>query len=279
MRKMDMSQFAAMNMIYNRYTFEYFLDSMDRLSIRSFELWTGAPHPNNLVPSMRETAGLKREVQRRGMKIVCLTPEQCLYPHNIAVKNPELREYSVRYFNDYVDMASELEVDKMLCCAGWGDYDDDVEESWKRSFDSLERMLEHAKRRGVQLAFEILCPSESNLVYDLDGVNRMMDHFQDDLFMLCVDTVPIRLSGSTLEEFFETFGGRICHVHMTDGTPTGHVPTGKGEHPIGHYLDVLGKYDYDRYITLEIGNPAWATRPHEATEFSFKTVRNMIDGK
>ena len=276
MKKIELKQFAAMNMIYNRHTFGYFLDSMDRLGIGNFELWTGAPHPNNFVPSMRETAGLKREIARRGLKVVCLTPEQCLYPHNIAVQNPQLREYSVNYFNDYIDMASELEIDKMLCCAGWGDYDDDVEESWKRSFESLEKMLERAKRRGVRLAFEILCPSESNLVYDLDGVKRMMDHFRDDMFGLCVDTVPVRLSGSTLEAFFDAFGKRICHVHMTDGTPTGHLPTGKGEHPIGHYIDVLGRYEYAGWITLEIGNPAWQDRPHEATEFSFNTIKKHI---
>lgn len=276
MKTIELKQFAAMNMIYSRFTFEYFLDSMDRLGVKSFELWTGAPHPNNFVPSMRETSGLKREIARRGLKVVCLTPEQCLYPHNIAVKNPELREYSVNYFNDYIDMASELEIDKMLCCAGWGDYDDDVEESWKRSFESLEKMLERAKRRGVRLAFEILCPSESNLVYDLDGVKRMMDHFRDDLFGLCVDTVPVRLSGSSLEAFFDAFGKRICHVHMTDGTPTGHLPTGKGEHPIEHYIDVLGERGYEGWITLEIGNPAWQDRPHEATEFSFNTIKEFI---
>ena len=276
MKTIELKQFAAMNMIYSRFTFEYFLDSMDRLGVKSFELWTGAPHPNNFVPSMRETSGLKREIARRGLKVVCLTPEQCLYPHNIAVKNPELREYSVNYFNDYIDMASELEIDKMLCCAGWGDYDDDVEESWKRSFESLEKMLERAKRRGVRLAFEILCPSESNLVYDLDGVKRMMDHFRDDLFGLCVDTVPVRLSGSSLEAFFDAFGKRICHVHMTDGTPTGHLPTGKGEHPIEHYIDVLGERGYEGWITLEIGNPAWQDRPHEATEFSFNTIKELI---
>ncbi|HIU34180.1 MAG TPA: sugar phosphate isomerase/epimerase [Candidatus Pullichristensenella excrementigallinarum] len=276
MKAISIRQFAAMNMIYNRHSFSYFLDSMEKLGISNFELWTGSPHPNNFVPSLRETQNLGRTLRQRGLHIVCLTPEQCLYPHNIAVRDDQLRAYSVKYFTDYLDMAGELGVDKMLCCAGWGDYDEDVEEAWKRSMDSLEIMLRHAHKAGVELAFEILCPSESNLVYDLATTKRMMEHFQDDLFRLCVDTVPIRLSGSTLEEFFETFGKRICHVHLTDGTPTGHIPTGLGEHPVAHYLEVLQTYEYDRFVTLEIGNPAWLTKPHEATEISFNTIQKLL---
>ena len=277
MKQLKREQFAAMNMIYSRYSFGYFLDSMDRLGIHAFELWTGGTHPNNFVPSLRAAAPLKKLLRERGQTVVCLTPEQCLYPHNIAVKDPELRRFSVDYFLDYIDMASELEVDKMLCCAGWGDLDDDPEASWQRSIDSLGIMLDRARERGVTLAFEILCPFESNLVFDIAGVRRMMDVFRDERFGLCVDTVPMRLSGSTLEDFFREFGPRICHVHMTDGTPTGHIPTGTGEHPIGQYIETLGAFDYSGRITLELGSPAWQEKPEEATRISFDTIRQYIN--
>jgi len=45
----------------------------------------------------------------------------------------------------------------------------------------------------------------------------MMDEIQSEVFKLCVDTVPVRLGGNTLDDFFEEFGKRICHVHLTDG--------------------------------------------------------------
>lgn len=34
----SLQQFAAMNMVYNRYSFSYFLDSMQRLNVSNFEL-------------------------------------------------------------------------------------------------------------------------------------------------------------------------------------------------------------------------------------------------
>ena len=46
-----MEQFAAMNMIYNRHSFSFFLDSLERLEIENLELWTGAPHLNNFISS------------------------------------------------------------------------------------------------------------------------------------------------------------------------------------------------------------------------------------
>ena len=43
MGKIGRSQLAAMNMVYNRYSFTYFLDSLERMGVGQFELWAGAP--------------------------------------------------------------------------------------------------------------------------------------------------------------------------------------------------------------------------------------------
>lgn len=43
MGKLGLNQLAAMNMVYNRYSFTYFLDSLERMGVKQFELWAGAP--------------------------------------------------------------------------------------------------------------------------------------------------------------------------------------------------------------------------------------------
>ena len=174
-------------------------------------------------------------------------------------------------------MASELGIDKMLCCAGWGDLDEDVEEAWKRSMDSLDKMLAHAHKAGVQLAFEILCPFESNLVYDLPTVARVMDTFQDNMFGLCVDTVPIRLSGATLEAFFEAFGPRICHVHLTDGRPTGHMPAGLGDHPWGTTSRSWGSTATGAISRWRSAIPPGQTARRRPRGISLNTVKKLLN--
>ena len=91
MGKIGRSQLAAMNMVYNRYSFTYFLDSLERMGVGQFELWAGAPHFCHFIQSLSDAGKLRKEVGLRGLKIVCLTPEQVLYPHNIASSDRELR--------------------------------------------------------------------------------------------------------------------------------------------------------------------------------------------
>lgn len=100
----SLQQFAAMNMVYNRYSFSYFLDSMQRLNVSNFELWTGAPHLNCMFQTMADAASVRKSVRERGLHMVCLTPEQVMYPYNIAAVNPELRQKSLDYFHRYIDM-------------------------------------------------------------------------------------------------------------------------------------------------------------------------------
>ena len=205
----SLQQFAAMNMVYNRYSNSYFLDSMQRLNVSNFELWTGAPHLNCMFQTMADAASVRKSVRERGLHMVCLTPEQVMYPYNIAAVNPELRQKSLDYFHRYIDMTAELEIDKMLCCSGWGDYDEpDKETSWRRSVDALGEMTLHAEKAGVTLAFEILQPTESNLVHDFASTKRMMEEIVHPNFQLCVDTVPVRREGKTLVDYFEAFGSR-----------------------------------------------------------------------
>lgn len=276
MKPITSRQLAAMNMCYQRYSFDYFLDSMERLDIQNFELWTGAPHFCNFTKSLSDVKTVRSKVEQRGMKIVCVTPEQVVYPYNIAASDLQLRRLSIDYFKRYIEQTAQLGADKMLCCSGWGNYDEDVNEAWKRSIEGLNEMAGMAEKVGIILVFEILGPQETNLVYNLNSTIQMMNEIKSPAFKLCVDTVPIKVAGHKLDDFFEEFGSRICHVHLTDGTPAGHVPCGDGDHPIAEYLATLSRYEYQGYITLEIGDMNCMVEPEKATRRGFDTVTKLL---
>lgn len=277
MRKISQKQLAAMNMIYNRYSFEYFVDSILKLGIKQYELWTGIPHIYPFLQSMQTQKRIREISENSGLKIVCVTPEQVLYPFNIASANQELRELSIQYFIKNIQITAEVGADKMLCCAGWGEYDRSKNEAWKRSMESLGRLLEAARENGIELAFEVLNPAESNLVYNLETTKKVFDKIDDPYFGLCVDTVPVRYGNNTLQDYFDAFKDRIIHVHLTDGSPLGHVPCGTGNAPIQSYLEALSAYDYKGYITLEIGDGSWNSRPETATQIGFEYVKKILE--
>ena len=270
------NQFSQMNMVYQKFSFDYFLNSMEKLGVKQFELWCGIPHFYNDPFVKADVQGMKKKVAERGLKIVCVTPEQCIYPFNISASDDDLRKRSVDYFCNYIRATAELGVEKMLCGAGWGDYEEPYEDGWARMSDSMAQMIKVAEECDVKLAFEILQYWESNLVYDFAKTKRVFDQFDSKNFCLCVDTVPVTVEGKTLEDYFQEFGDRIIHIHLTDGNPTGHVPCGMGTGNLKQHIMTLNAHDYKGYITQEIGGMGTAKGPEEATEFGINTVKRLL---
>ena len=101
-------QVASMNLHYRYFPFEYFLDSAAANGLTRIELWAGAPHfyIGDIRPA--DVRRISADLERRDLTAVCLTPEQCMYPINIASREKVLRERSVRYFEKCINVASDL---------------------------------------------------------------------------------------------------------------------------------------------------------------------------
>lgn len=276
MGMITMDQIAGMNMHYARYSFEYFLDSLERLNLKKFELWGGSPHFCNTDSSQSPVPKMRKEIIRRNMEIVCVTPEQCVYPYNIAARESELRKRSIDYFCQYIQQTSELGAHKMLCGSGWGNYDEPVEEAWKRSVDSLYKMSKTAEKESVILAFEILLPSETNLVNSFGSTKKMMKEIDSPNIKCCIDTVPVCYEGKTLKAYFQEFGNKIIHIHLNDGQPDGHLTWGDGNQPLVEHLKTLSEYDYSGYMTLELGSGNYYLEPEKHLERGLKTLRKAL---
>ncbi|MBC8585216.1 sugar phosphate isomerase/epimerase family protein [Youxingia wuxianensis] len=276
MKTITFDQVAAMNMHYQRTSFETFINSIDKLGVKNFELWAGSPHFCNSDSWENPVPKMKKMVAQRGMKIVCVTPEQCLYPVNIAAADDILRARSVEYFKKYVQQTAELEVERMLLTSGWGNFDETVDEAWKRSADSIREILKTAEKEGVEIAFEILLPEESNLVNNLATTQKMLAELDSPMAKCCIDTVPVCNEGKSLEEFFQVLGDKITHIHLNDGTPTGHMTWGDGEQPLEEHLKALSKHGYKGYMTLELGDEAYYPHPEEDLLRGLNTLKKYL---
>lgn len=102
---------------------------MKRLEIENLELWAGEPHLFVYRNALRNIRTLKKEIRIRGLKVICYTPEQCVYPYNLAASDDHWRKISIDYFTDNLYAALELGADKMLVTSGIGDFSRSQEES------------------------------------------------------------------------------------------------------------------------------------------------------
>ncbi|WNC17564.1 TIM barrel protein [Brevibacillus brevis] len=266
------SQITGMNFHYLHYPLTYFLDSMVRYQFEHIELWGAAPHCYVEDLSSGDLKQIRRELDVRGLTVVCFTPEQCMYPVNLAAKENAVRERSLQYFQKSIEVSAELQSPIVLVTAGWGYRNEPREEAWQRSCDSLRQLAEYAQQMGITLALEPLQRIESNLVCDRSDLTRMLGEIGSASVKGMVDTVAMAVEGEDLESYFEQFGDDLVHIHLIDGKPGGHLAWGDGHLPLADYMEALGRNSYTGALSLEFTSSQYLLDPDRAVEASLKLL-------
>jgi protein FrlC len=262
-------QIAGMNIHYMRYSLDYYLDAQVAAGIKSLEFWTGVPHYYLDPMTYSDCKELKQKIVSRGLEVKVFTPENCMYQYQFAANKPEIFEKSFQYFSNGIKATAELGCQIMQCNSGWGYYDEDREEAWKRSREMLSRLADVAKSEGITLALESLRPEESNLVITVQDAKRMFDEINHPNMKILIDTTAMGVAGETLQDWFDVFGREIIHMHFVDGNPYGHLIWGDGTHNLEDFLMTLKKNDYTGYLAQEITDARYYKDP------AAHDIRNM----
>jgi fructoselysine 3-epimerase len=274
MRKIQISQIAPMNIHYVLYPLDYFLDSLVKLDVQSVELWGGYPHLPIDDVSFSEVSRIRREIEQRNLTIACFTPETCKYPINIAAEESSIRERSVNYALKSLDIAVELGTTLMQIVPGTGYYNKPTEEAWKRSRESLEKIVKKAEILGISLILEPLLARESNLINNKESIKRMLEEINSPHLGCNVDTVPMVEAGDSLTDYFKELGAQVNHIHLCDGP--NHVAWGDGTLPLKQFLDELAAQEYQGYLGLEIYNSKYYLEPDQALEQALKHIKDAL---
>ncbi|WMJ89493.1 sugar phosphate isomerase/epimerase family protein [Anaerocolumna sp. MB42-C2] len=261
MKLINREQIAAMNIHYLYYSLEYFLDTQAALGVKTIELWPGAPHFFLDSMTYSDCREIRHKIESRGLTAKIITPENCTYQYQFAAPVPEIFRKSFQYFTNGIKAGAELGCKIMAINSGWGYWNEDREEAWKRSVDMLTRLAEEAKKEGICLAMESLRPQESQLVTTLGNTKRMFDEINHSHLKVMIDTTAMGVAGETLEEWFDVFGEDIIHMHFIDGNPYGHLIWGDGNHDLGSWLKILDRRGYKGYLGQEITDFNYFEKP------------------
>ncbi|MFC7391962.1 TIM barrel protein [Scopulibacillus cellulosilyticus] len=269
-------EIAGMNITFKHYPFRYFLDCMDELGIKHIELWAGEPHLfvyRNVLGNIRK---IRREIVRRNMTIVCYTPEQCIYPYNIASSDFHWRNKSIDYFKENIYAALELGANMMLITSGIGDFSVPKKESWEYASDSIFQLSKVAEEEGITLALEPLTKFESNLITDFKGTKKLIEEIQSPSLKGMIDTVAMQLAGETIEDYF-SICKELSHFHLIDGDgqSDAHLALDDGTLRWRDYLLSLKQYHYEGACTLEIMGPDYYQNPKDTMMASIKKIREL----
>ena len=156
--------------------------------------------------------------------------------------------------------------------SGWGYWNEDREEAWKRSREMLSRLAEFGREHGITLVMESIRPEESQLVITVKDAKRMLDEVGHPNLKVMVDTCAMGVAGETLEDWFQTFGEDVRHMHFIDGEPYGHLIWGDGKHHLGQFIETLNKYHYEGFLGQEITDSRYYEDP---AKHDLRNMRNF----
>lgn len=260
----DLNRVVCGNYSYSLFSFDYFLSSMRNLGVTNIELWGAGPHLYQDEFTTGMVDELYRKIRISGQKVICYTPEQCMYPVNLGSGDPVIRNWTLRYLKRSLEIANQVEAGRTLITIGQGYRNEDKREAWKRCVEALQELSVYAEKMGTRIMLEHLTKTTTNLCVYAAELKAMMDEVGGPNLKAMVDVDMAARVGEGAKEYLDLMGEGIQHVHFIDGMPGGHLALGDGILPMDTYLKDLEDFGYQGYYTLEILSDRYHENPEPA---------------
>ena len=278
MARLASSQLIGATFAFQHLPFARATEAIRGFGLREIELWGIAPHLDLFHATNTRVDAVRRVLADYGLSIWCFTPEQVIYPINIASGDAELRRDSVDRFRRAADICAALGARYLFLTSGRGFEDEPPEAAWDRAAESIAVIAAHAARSGVRCLLEPLQRVETNVLLNAAGVRRMLDEVGVDTIDVVLDTVGMAVAGDTVDDYVRLFGQRLAHVQLVDGTPAGHLVWGDGHLPLGQYITELAESGYAGKLTFEpFGNGSYALDPIATWRRSLDAIAPYLD--
>ncbi|QUL53880.1 TIM barrel protein [Paenibacillus tritici] len=265
----QLDQIATANFHYKRYSLNYFLDSSARLGFKNIELWASGPHFHLDYYTPQNVRDLKHSIKDRGLKVICLTPEQSVYPISISHPDPVYRKASVEFFCRHIETAVQLDCNQMLVTTGLAYLDAEESDMWNWCRESLEQICRTAEKEGVILPLEAFTSYSTHVFNSAGHIAQMIREVGSPNLKGLADTDVMAVTGKdTIHDFIRELGDNMTYVHFVDGNPGGHLVPGEGKLPMGEALQALSDCGYKGYLGLELLDRRYVLDPEQAVRNS-----------
>jgi len=272
------NQIVAMNQHYRRFSLDYFLECQQKVGFENIELWCGSSHFWLDSKGFEPVAPLKKKLKKYGLKVVSVTTPSCAYQYQYASQEREILNESFKYFSNGIKLASELGADRVVVNSGWGYNNENQSEMWKRSRDNLFNLAEIAKKNNIVCVMESMRADETNIVNDINSAKKMFDEVKHENLKVMVDSIASGAAGETLDNWFDTFGENLIHMHFLDGDPYLHNVWGDGNTPLERQLQIMNKRNFNGYLVQEVADEKYFSNPYEADIKNMRVLSRFIEG-
>jgi sugar phosphate isomerase/epimerase len=236
-------------------------------------------HFDPLAPRLRARAArLRLRLESLGLDCVVetgarfvLDPRRKHFPTLVS----DGRERRVDLLCRAVDVAAELGAPVVSLWSGMAPPDIEPDRAWDLLLDGVERVLDHARRADVVLAFE---PEPGMLVErlsDYQALERRLGRPEGLALTLDVGHC-VCLEDASPADCIRQAGSRLAHVHLEDmvrGVHE-HLMFGEGELDLPAALAALEEIGYEGLVAVELSRHAH--RAHEVVPAAMAAVREAM---
>lgn len=274
---LNQANICGMNFHYFRHSLDRFLDDAEALELPMVEIWGAAPHFYLGDRTLADARALGANIRERGMAISCFTPEQCVYPINLGSPQEALRDRSIRYFLESLEMSVEMASPAVLVTPGSGFADQPAAEAFERCTEALSLIANRAQKLGQKLFLEALPPAWSNIAATAKELRALLDAVGSQSLYGMLDTAGALGTGETVKDYIEALGDKLAHVHMIDSEPSGsHLAWGDGVLSAEECVAALNAAGFTGALSIEITNSRYYLDPQAAMAQSVAALRKVL---
>ncbi|NNJ31724.1 sugar phosphate isomerase/epimerase family protein [Lacrimispora defluvii] len=256
-------KFAPMSYHYIRYPIEKFLDKVERSPFNCIDLYCSAPQLNMFDYPLQRLIRLEKEIRKRDLEIVAVTPENCTYPVNFCTQDIMTRESSIRYYQRAIDTAEFLGCPNVQISTGFGYFNQPREEAWEYCLESLQTLASYCERKGVKLLLEELKTTTTNVLVTSKDIARMLDEVKSKAVVGLVDMDQMAYGNETVDTWFDALGDRLQYIHFND---RGHTVPGDSDLPMKEYYEAIKKRNFEGIVSFEICDRRYYNNPDQAID-------------
>lgn len=245
---------SFLSALYCRYPLEKVFRDAAHYGYDGVEVWGARPHAYAYdvdQEKAEEILALKEKYQLE-IPLYCL--ELLAYPYNISTTDLKERLDTIAYLKAGIDAAAAIGAPKMQLACGHAGYGTNKKQNMDNVVAVLKEAAEQAEKKEIDIIVEPLTVQESNTVVFLDDVLEVMDRVGSPRIKSMLDTVMPMTNWETYEDYFEKLGDKLAYVHVGDssGVDQYHKQFGTGILDWPMIADILKRYHYDGWVSLEL---------------------------
>jgi L-ribulose-5-phosphate 3-epimerase len=213
-------------------------------------------HCNPFTVEPADLMRLRQLLEKLRLRVVIETGARYLLnarrKHYPTLVSSEGRQIRLEFLRRAIDIGQQLGAECVSFWSGVAEPDLPEHQAWDWLVTGCLQLAEHAKRRGVQLAFE---PEPGMLVDDMAKFEVLKKHLTSARFGLtldighvfCTETAPFR-------QIFGKFANLVRNVHIEDirNRKHEHLMFGDGDLDFGPILRVLADNKYTGLVNVEL---------------------------